>query len=389
MSALGPAQRRLAERLRELRSEGSAAPLTQSQVAASLKASVALVSSWENGNAVPPEARLRAYARAFATPSTFDNDHPHVVDEASLSDEERVVERRLVDELLTLRNEASSSGSPARGTGGLGGRFWHFPDGARIRIITTQMWADVLDSIPYADRRHPNFIESLYDADRDATIELFGHLRAENPTADVRFLTGGQVKQDDLTGHVVILGQGDLVWGPLKYFGSRLGLPVTVRFPEGVDREYAAEFVVTTDASGTPTWFPRDVSPPRIEVHRPRFIQDQSGKTFFIGDMPILEDDVALLARMPNPMNLSKTVTICTGVFSRGTYGAVRTLTDAHLRTSNEAFLMEHFGSFDNFWILLHVPVAGMRDPGDEELAALETFTPDLRRPFHRLRLSS
>jgi hypothetical protein len=90
---------------------------------------------------------------------------------------------------------------------------------------------------------------------------------------------------------------------------------------------------------------------------------------------------VALLGRFPNPLNLSATVTICSGIFSRGTYGAVRALTDATLRARNERYLAGHF-DLQNFWLLLHVPVF----PGPT--GAL-TLTPDLTRPFHRLRSSA
>jgi transcriptional regulator with XRE-family HTH domain len=382
----GVAQRRLAERLKELRLRGKPVPLTQRQIAAALGTSVALVSSWENGNAVPPVARIKAYALLFAAPRSFEPAGGARAGKGGLTTEEEGTRQRLDDELMSLREEAAT-GSARRQAGALGGRFWHFPDGGAVRIITTQMWTNMISGVPYADRRHPNYIESLNDADRDATIEVFGHIRAENPMSDVRFLTSDQVSQDDLSEHVVVLGQGDLSWGPLSFFARRLELPVTVHFSDD-DREFGGEFVVTTDAEGKPAWFPRDRAPDGTEVYRPRFSRDfRSGEVLRVDGIPILECDVALLARMPNQLNLSRTVTIATGIFSRGTYGAVRALTDASLRSRNELYLMERFGGLDNFWALFYVPVMGVGNPS-EELTALETLTPDLTVGDHRLRLS-
>ena len=53
-----------------------------------------------------------------------------------------------------------------------------------------------------------------------------------------------------------------------------------------------------------------------------------------------LAEDVGLLARVPNPLNSSRTLTICNGVHSRGVYGAVRSLTDTHLRDANERYIL-------------------------------------------------
>ena len=42
---------------------------------------------------------------------------------------------------------------------------------------------------------------------------------------------------------------------------------------------------------------------------------------------------------------------------SRGVYGAVRTLTDAHLRESNERYISANFGGSESFAILMSVKV--------------------------------
>jgi hypothetical protein len=96
----------------------------------------------------------------------------------------------------------------------------------------------------------------------------------------------------------------------------------------------------------------------------------------------VLEYDVAVLARKRNQLNTANSVTICSGVFSRGTYGAVRALTDVLFRSRNERFLERHFGGLDEFWIVFYVPVF-------RGAQGLDTMTPDLERPFHRLRSSA
>lgn len=91
------------------------------------------------------------------------------------------------------------------------------------------------------------------------------------------------------------------------------------------------------------------------------------------GGEPQLIEDVALLARLPNPFNSDRTLTIFNGVHSRGVFGAVRSLTDASIGESNERFLAERYlGS--GFALLMRVKVV-----------AAETLTPDFSNPVVRL----
>ena len=69
----------------------------------------------------------------------------------------------------------------------------------------------------------------------------------------------------------------------------------------------------------------------------------------------VLAEDVGLLARVPNPLNSSRTLTICNGIHSRGVYGAVRSLTDAKLRDANERYISANFGNSESFAILMSV----------------------------------
>ena len=40
----------------------------------------------------------------------------------------------------------------------------------------------------YTRKTHPNYIQSLGNGDMDSLIELVGHIRAENPGSEVRWL---------------------------------------------------------------------------------------------------------------------------------------------------------------------------------------------------------
>jgi hypothetical protein len=358
-------------------------------VARAINASVPLVSSWESAKSTPPEERLRSYALYFCGDVGSEPEWAELPDLGTLSPDQESRRRELFNELVALRTDAlGAQETPAR-VGALGGWFWSFPDDSRIRIITTPSWDRLIGGIPYANPWHPNYIESLRDADRDATMELYGHIRAENPNADVRWLTADQATRNDLTGDVVILGQGDkLRQGSaeerqpvVNFLARRLELPVGTRLPEGGDPEYDSEFVVTCDEDGEPAYYPDGRKPEQEEVYRPTFLKDTEtpGHPRSTRDgYPQLEYDVALIARMENELNLAATITICSGVFSRGTYGAVRALTDRNLRAKNEKFLADEFGRQD-FWLLTRVPVF-QADGG------AETVTPDLARPFHRLR---
>lgn len=399
-----PSQRALASRLRDLRqSLRPDRPVLQREVADALGVSVALVSSWESERnpVVPPEERLKGFAQFFATPRSVAGDGGRLVDDLTGEEENR--RRTLIDDLVRLREEALADPAPARrDRGALGGRFWHFPDGQPIRVITSRLSRRALTSaaarlsggdsndpaypaVPYADPWHPNYVDTLWDGDGPSTLELFGHIRAENPSSEVRFFTADKVNQNHLTGHVVILGQGDTSTGDgiVSWLVRRHNLPWFARLPQGGDDEFDNEFVVTLDADGEPTHYAGGGAP-STEVHRPVFVRDVTGSSRsrrLVNGYPQLEYDVAVLARMPNELNLSATLTICSGVFSRGTYGAVRAFTDANLRTRNEQWLYEHLDPTD-FWMFLQVPVFPAGD-------GLETVTPDLERPFHRLRMSS
>ena len=66
-------------------------------------------------------------------------------------------------------------------------------------------------------------------------------------------------------------------------------------------------------------------------------------------------EDVGSIARVPNPNNNDHTLTICSGVFTRGVYGAVRTLTDHKIRDANADFIRSISTDPKGFALLIRV----------------------------------
>jgi transcriptional regulator with XRE-family HTH domain len=386
--------RSLSARLRELRLDWG---ITQSKLSDALGLSGALVSSWENGTAVPPEERLNGYARFFATRRSITQRPPSLIPAEDLTAEEEQRRGELIDELVRLREEALDGPPQLRETGALGGRFWYFPDGQPITILCTPLSHQQLGYDDAAAKAgslapvvqystnptHPNAVRNLGNGDIDALLELVGHIRAENPTADVRWLTYDRITGvDQLTGHLVVLGSGDAevfpsgAVSPVRSLMQSLEIPVRARFPGSDDPEFDGEFVINVDDQGTPArgGF-------KEEIYRPRFLRDESAAKrprLLVNGAPQLDADLALIVRKSNPLNLTAKVTILAGMFSRGTYGAVRAFTDEKFRARNEQWLMNALKP-DDFWLLVQVLV----------FSGENTTTPDISRAAQRLRTSS
>lgn len=328
MQPAPPAALQLASRLKQLRQHQSR--LTQAELAAAFSAEGKLasvtVSSWESLKSpkLPPVDRLRSYARFFATPRSIEG-KPKLLPFNELTQDEKKVCEELEAELLRLRSTASGQSSGEQPTFN---RSWLFRDGARVTFVCAQLPSNVTGS--FGDPEDPNYTKLQTFADIDALIELFGHIRAENPAATVHFRTPPEVEPDDLSGHLILIG--GVVWNEITGRLSEMAkLPV-----RQVDRglESGEIFVAETDDEDREFW--------------PKWL-DQ--------DKKILAEDVGLLARVPNPLNANRTLTICNGIHSRGVYGAVRCLTDAELRDGNERYISENFGDAESFGILMSVPV--------------------------------
>jgi hypothetical protein len=344
MQPAPPAALQLALRLKQLRQQSPR--LTQKKLADALSAeeslSSATVSSWESLKApkLPPEYRIHAYARFFATPRSTLAKQPKLFSVSELSQEEKKAYERLDAELLRLRS-AASGGSPEEDL--VFTRSWLFRDGGLITIVCAELPHEIIGQ--FGDPHDPNYTELQKYADIDALVELFGHIRSENPTATVHFRISRDVKTDDLTGHLVLLG--GVVWNDIAGRLSEMA-KLPVRQVDDPPLESGEIFVADVEGQETRFW--------------PKWA-DEDGKK-------VLIEDVGLLARVPNPLNASSTLTICNGIHSRGVYGAVRTLTDLKLREGNERYMSTNFGGARSFAILMSVKV--IRN---------EVTTPDFNSP--------
>jgi hypothetical protein len=165
-------------------------------------------------------------------------------------------------------------------------------------------------------------------------IELFGHVRAVNPTAVVSIRAADSLEEDDYTAHLLLLGGVD--WNPVtRDIEKRLSLPV--RLGDRPDSDlYGGQFEVVTGKDTGKTVAP---------------ILETEGRQI------MLREDVGHLFRGRNPYNQARSLILFNGMFGRGTYGAVRSLTDARFRDRNSRYLRERFGQLDSFSILFRVSI--------------------------------
>ncbi len=354
----------LARRLRALREERwPGRKVSQAQLAADLGTSVPLISSWESQKdpAVPPASRIQDIARFFASPRSFDGQAGRLLRPDELTAQEQAAEEELLEELTRLRTEALDARGTTRRprltpdvthptTEPFSAGPYRFKAGERIIIVCGQVPADRLKKIPYSDPLDPDFIESYRYSDLDALIELFGHLRAANPASRVEFRAADELSADDYSGHLVSLGGVDWNAATSSVLG-RLQLPV-IQVNEW-EKARGAYFEVE-EIDG------------RKVAHHPRLEES--------GDRKILREDVALFARAVNPFNRKRFVTICNGMYGRGSLGVVRALTDERFRDRNMEYIQAHFANSDAFCILTRVTVENT-----------VTLTPDWTLPETRL----
>jgi transcriptional regulator with XRE-family HTH domain len=317
----------LARRLRALR-EG--AGITQAQLAQALGGekplSVSLISSWENPDkpGTPPAHRLSAYATLFATLSAGGGT-VRVLSVEQLTDEERGRHDELLEELLWLRDGHERAVDPETDV-------WRFPENEDITIVCAPLPSNLREHLTYADPESADFTSLYTYSDPDALIELFGHIRSVNPRHLVSFHTSDELTSDHYTTHLVLLGGVD--WNTVtRDVIERVDLPV--------------QQVVRDDHAPTS-------SPGGFLVER------AGGSELF---PPLLDseghllEDVAHFYRGVSPFNRKRTVTVCNGMYGRGTLGAVRALTDARFRDRNREYLRSRFGAADAFSIISRVPV--------------------------------
>jgi hypothetical protein len=326
----------LAKRLRELRVSGlRGAKLTQAKLAVALSQDEAVatstLSSWENADApaLPPPARLRAYALFFATERSLEGG-PHLLRADQLHPEEEQRRRALEHELLQLREADADGSGPER-------QFWRFD--APITVICSDLRkSDELELGPLSDEDNPNFSDLYSYGDLDALYALNGHLWRENPDQPVTLRR--QPTATDLNNHLVVLG--GIAWNDVTRRLNEM-LPLPVKQVEDDTIPTGEIFVVGDDSD-------------KAERFLPSWQNDDPGTLEKPG---VLVNDVGMLARLPNPYNTLRTLTYCNGIHGRGVLGAVLSLTNPAVRDDNEHYLQETFAGSDRFVVLMRVPVLG------------------------------
>jgi hypothetical protein len=354
----------LARRLRALREDHwPGKRITQPQLAQALGGvSVPLISSWESQTnpRIPPPGRLDAYAALFATVRSFDGSPGRIISQQEMSDQEQQTMSELKRELAQMRSAAMRVGAAGAGgtaaaasvvqiTESLNFGPYRYPDGDDITIVCAGWPERMLAQIPYTKIDDPDYIELLTYSELDALFELHGHLRAANPANQVNLRIADRLFRDDYTSHLISLGGID--WNTLTTSAlERLQLPVQQVADWGTE---GGQYFEAQEA-GT------------MRQYRP--VLEKAG------DQEVLHEDVALFARAMNPFNRRRTITICNGMYGRGTYGAVRALTDVRFRDPNVEYLRSRFGDSDSYCILTRVPVVNGR-----------TITPDWTIDDYRL----
>jgi hypothetical protein len=181
-------------------------------------------------------------------------------------------------------------------------------------------------------------------------VELYGHIRAENPTLlDVFHRLASEVASDDLSGHVILIG--GIGWNKVTR-GFQIATSQVPISQVAVDNLKEGDIFRVESSNGTQSFYPK--------------YQDLDGGKEVV-------EDVGYVARLRHPFRANRTLTICNGIHSHGVFGAVRCLTDANVRDENERYLADHFPDGE-FAMLLRVPVVGG-----------ETLSPDLQKPDARL----
>jgi len=296
------------------------------------------VSSWESltNPKTPPVGRISAYARFFCTERSLDGE-PHLIPEDQLGADELDRFRQREAQLLQLLHPEERKPQ----------HIFHFDVGPVI-VICPDAPVEVRGSL--AIEEDPNFTKLQQYGDLDALIELYGHLCRENPTLDVTHKLASEVLPEDYGGHVILLG--GIGWNEItRRMGRYLG-------------QVPIKQIDVTDLPGGDIF--------QVEA-------SDGVKSFYYPESEELDErkelvaDVAYVARLRNPFQFDRTLTICNGIHSRGVLGAVRCFTDATVRDHNEKYLADEFPEGE-FAILLRVRVVGN-----------ETMAPDLRDSVARL----
>ena len=316
---------RLARRLRELR-EREFIRLTQVELGKVLAVgkdpvSPAAISTWENpaSGRLPPVARLEAYSQLFCTPRSFDGG-AHMLGIADLTADELSRMEELKHELLDLRDraafrsEATSSGQPKS--------MWHFPDGSPITLVCSRLPSELQP--PQAYHNYINYVRYAELADLDALIEIYGAIKAYNPTSEVYIRPAQDLTPRHVTNHLVLIG--GRTWEAVTQSLSRI-------FPIPIESEDPGERGV-------------------IAIRNSNGEKKEFAYTLVDGDVV---EDVGFFARGENPSAPRLTLTICSGITTRGVLGAAQCFIDRAMRERNEQYLMPRFPDASAYCVVMRV----------------------------------
>jgi hypothetical protein len=255
-----------------------------------------------------------------------------LLDDHELTPAELARRDDLLEELTRMRfPEETESAVPPTGDPA-GGGVWHFPDQRPVTIVTARLPKTLRDKMPFVEPHDPDYVRAHSYADLDALIDLFGHIRAVNPSIAVNVRLADVLENDDYTTHLVLLGGVD--WNDVSSdIVRRLDLPVR-QIPRSDEDLYGGHFEVGPDKTVITSALER------------------------IGDQITLREDVGYFFRGINPYNARRTVTLCNGMYARGTYGVVRALTHELFRDRNEEYLAERFRGALSFGVLTKIPIA-------------------------------
>jgi transcriptional regulator with XRE-family HTH domain len=346
----GPEVPSLARRLRELRESGFVR-LTQSDLGKALGGqrnplSTATISMWESpsGDRIPPESRLEAYARLFCTARSFEGE-PHMLSISQLTAEERERYEELRQELTDLRQDALANEDTASREDDPSPvepeSMWHFPDRSRITLVCSRLAPE--RQPPSANPRNLDYVRYASLADLDTLIDIYGAIRAYNPTSRVFILDPDELTQRDVANHLVLIG-GRTLGGVTRWFSRLFPIPIEPGDPGDL------EAIAVRDVDGEEREF-----------------------RYTLADGELVED-VGVFVRGENPAAPKRTLTICSGITTRGVHGAARCFIDRELRERNEQYLNPRFPEGSTYCIVMRVPVVNGYP-----------ITPDLSKPENRL----
>lgn len=332
------ARRQLASRLRELRESAFPARVTQDQLAAALgedkPLSSAAISTWENGeiDKRPTEARILQYALVFSTPRSLEP-APHTPTESKLDKSARARYQELRAELLELREGAElearrerSDPSPLDSNA-----IWHHDRAEKLFVVAPEL--PETEQLKYARPDSPNYVRLARYADLDAFFEMYNWLTRMG----YHNLSHRSASEPGIGSARNLVLIGGPSWNILtRAFLHLLRLPITQHM----------------EPSGTPDFFTASDGSSLM----PTVIDLGDGHEQVV-------EDVGLFVRATNPSDPETDITICSGIFTHGVLGAVRSFTNPHVAAENVEAIRERLGQTTGFAALFRVNVIGGRVP--------------------------